>query len=298
MRDKDMNLVENKMSKRLVTICEMLRGAGDIICNSIADVSDSAPAETNVGGLRTADVGCDHGYISIYLVQNNISESAIAMDVRKGPLSGAVDNINEYELSGRIETRLSDGLKELKEGEVNSVVIAGMGGDLMKRLLEDADLSALGIKAGVLQPQSELDLFRAYLREKGYVIADEKIVFEDGKYYFPMLVIFDDNFGVSKSLETSENIRDMHAGNALENAIATLCDKGGVSKEDALNICNAYGEHNILSANSLLHDYLVHGRQVDESIIKSLDKDAHAERLSEIKKELFYIDSILKAAFL
>ena len=154
MRDKDMNLVENRMSKRLVTICEMLRGAGDI-------AFDHSKEEQGKQMLRTADVGCDHGYISIYLVQNEISESAIAMDVRNGPLSGAADNINEYGLSDRIETRLSDGLKELKEGEVNSVVIAGMGGDLMKRLLEDADLSALGIKAGVLQPQSELDLFRA-----------------------------------------------------------------------------------------------------------------------------------------
>ena len=260
----NMNLVENKMSERIVTIAEMLRGAGDT--------------------LRTADVGCDHGYISIYLLQKDISKSAITMDVRKGPLSGAADNIAEYGLSDSIETRLSDGLKELKEGEADSVVIAGMGGDLMKRILEDADLSALGIKAGVLQPQSELSQFRAYLRDKGYTIADEKIVLEDGKYYFPMLLIFD-----AASTDAPKD--------TLADAIKFLCDRSGVSKEDALDICNAYGEHNILSADPLLHDYLEHGRKVSSSIIKSLDADAHAERLAEIKKELFYIDSVLKAAF-
>ena len=88
--------VASRMSMRLVTIADMLGADG-------------------FRPKAVADVGCDHGYISIYLVQSGIADSAIAMDVRKGPLSGAAGNISEYGLDGSIVTRLSDGLKELNK---------------------------------------------------------------------------------------------------------------------------------------------------------------------------------------
>ena len=85
-------------------------------------------------GNRLADVGCDHGYLSIWLVSEKTVPSAIAMDVRPGPLSRARENISRYGLEDYIETRLSDGLTKLEPGEGDTLVIAGMGGPLMERI--------------------------------------------------------------------------------------------------------------------------------------------------------------------
>ena len=88
--------------------------------------------------LKVADVGCDHGYLSIYLLQNNITDKVIASDVRKGPLSKASENVKLYGLNDKIELRLSDGLTNYKTGEVESVVMSGMGGNLMIKILEES----------------------------------------------------------------------------------------------------------------------------------------------------------------
>ncbi len=87
-------------------------------------------------GSRVADIGTDHGYVPIWLVQKGVCPSALAMDVRKGPLERAEEHVEEVGLSGKIELRLSDGLAKLKAGEADTVVIAGMGGKLTCRILE------------------------------------------------------------------------------------------------------------------------------------------------------------------
>ena len=88
-------------------------------------------------GAYLADIGTDHGYVPIWLVQKGVCPSALAMDVRKGPLERAEEHVEEVGLSGKIELRLSDGLAKLKAGEADTVVIAGMGGPLMERILTD-----------------------------------------------------------------------------------------------------------------------------------------------------------------
>ncbi len=249
--------VESRMSERLITVAGMLG-------------SDGFRPES------AADVGCDHGYISIYLVQSGIASSAIAMDVRKGPLSGAKANIEGYGLEDRITTRLSDGLKELKEGEAQGLVIAGMGGKLMARILEDGNPVKLGIKKAVLQPQSELSEFRQYLRDKDYSILEEKIVFEDGKYYFPMKVSF---------------VSD--GGTALDIAVKELAQKASCDSKTALSICNRFGEHNILNKDPLLKCFCEHGIKVTGSILKSLDKSSHEERFTEVQNEYNELEKVL-----
>ena len=108
-------------------------------------------------------------------------DRARAMDVRKGPLAMAEANIRDYGMEARISVRLSDGLKGLKAGEADGLVIAGMGGKLMISILDDRDVAALGIRMAVLQPQSDIDEFRRYLRSKGYTILDERVVLDEGK---------------------------------------------------------------------------------------------------------------------
>ena len=87
-------------------------------------------------GNRLADVGTDHGYIPIALVQTGKVSRAIAMDINKGPLERAALHIREQHLEDRITTRLSDGMTALKEGEADTVLIAGMGGALTVHILE------------------------------------------------------------------------------------------------------------------------------------------------------------------
>jgi len=138
-------------------------------------------ADSVTGGSRVADVGCDHAYIAIHLAENNIAPRVIAMDVNKGPLSKARDNIELRGLKDRIETRLSDGLARLTPGEADTVVIAGMGGALMARILTDGETDLNEVKELILQPQSEIFLVRRYLHENGYRIESEKMEKEDEK---------------------------------------------------------------------------------------------------------------------
>ncbi len=153
-------------------------------------------------GNRLADVGCDHGYLSIWLVSEKTVPSAIAMDVRPGPLSRARENITRYGLEDYIENRLSDGLAKLEPGEGDTLVIAGMGGPLMERILKDGAKVREGFQELILQPQSDLPHFRHFLSEIGWEIVREEMIKEDGKFY-PMMKAVRNNAG-EKTVYTEE----------------------------------------------------------------------------------------------
>lgn len=156
-------------------------------------------------GNRVCDVGCDHGWVSVYLVQQGISPRVLAMDVRKGPLSRAQKHIRQRGLEAYIETRLSDGVAAMKAGEADTVLCAGMGGRLMQRILEEGREKLASVRELILQPQSELRAFRAYLRRAGYVTTAEDMVYEDGKYY-PMMKAVPAVGERETSLESEEQV--------------------------------------------------------------------------------------------
>lgn len=132
-----------------------------------------------------ADIGCDHGYVSMALISEGKAKHVIACDVNKGPLEAASLNISSNHMEGFIETRLADGLHKLaKEDAVNAIIIAGMGGRLMERILSEGIEIVKNADQLVLQPQSELYLVRRWLRLNGFVINDEKALIDDGKHYF------------------------------------------------------------------------------------------------------------------
>lgn len=133
-----------------------------------------------------ADVGCDHGYLSVYLVKKEKCKHVIAMDIHKGPLQKARDNIEKFGCRDYIETRLSDGLQKALQEEADACVCAGMGGPLALQILWNDREKVKKMKQIVLQPQSELWFVRRTLREWGLVIEKEDVVKEDGKYYFIM----------------------------------------------------------------------------------------------------------------
>lgn len=141
-----------------------------------------------------ADIGCDHGYVAMELVRSNICRHVIAMDINSGPLDRAKRNIIDYDMQDYIETRLSDGVSALREGEAEGVICAGMGGKLVISILEQGKRLIGEMKQVILQPQSEVDEVRGYLRKKGYLIDREDIIYEDGKYY-PMMRVLPGAFG-------------------------------------------------------------------------------------------------------
>ncbi|MDD4111824.1 MAG: class I SAM-dependent methyltransferase [Herbinix sp.] len=145
-----------------------------------------AVAEMVTPGNRVADIGCDHAYTSIYLLTNRISPYVVAMDINQGPLDRAKENVEKYGIDGKISIRKSDGLKMLNPGEVDTILIAGMGGRLMLQILTSRMNIISAAKELVLQPQSETYLVRKALKELGYMIIKEKMLKEDGKYYVIM----------------------------------------------------------------------------------------------------------------
>lgn len=146
----------------------------------------NAVANLVTEGASVADIGTDHAYIPIYLAENHISSHIIAMDINRGPLEKAKEHILEYGFESMIQTRLSDGLSGMKPGEADTMIAAGMGGGLIIRILQNSPQAVETVREFILQPQSEIHKVRAYLNNNGFVITEEDMVEEDGKYY-PMM---------------------------------------------------------------------------------------------------------------
>lgn len=140
-------------------------------------------------GSVVADIGTDHGYLPICLVQRGISPKAYAFDLRRGPLERARDHIAQAGLQDRVMLRLSDGLSGLKPDEADTVVIAGMGGALIDRILERSQETAQAARTLILSPQSEPWKVRERLDAMGFYIDLEHYLEEDGKYYVVMRAV-------------------------------------------------------------------------------------------------------------
>lgn len=191
-------------------------------------------------GLIVADVGTDHGYIPIYLIQNQKSNKIFAMDVNVGPLLRAKEHIATYHFENKIEVRQSDGVKALAVGECECVVVAGMGGALTIRIMEDGKEIFRSLKEFVLQPQSELEKVRQYLYENEYRVVAEDMVLEDGKYYPMMKVI--------NGASSSYNLIQLRYGKGLleekHPVLKMFLEKEVRTKEKILrNLESESGEH-------------------------------------------------------
>lgn len=138
-------------------------------------------------GSVVADIGTDHAFLPAFLVKNNICPRALACDLRKGPLDNAKKTIEKYGLSAYIETRLSDGLKEVKENEAGDIVICGMGGNLICDILSPAGWLKNKKYRLILQPQSHAEDVRQFLCENGFEILSEDACKDAGKFYSCMV---------------------------------------------------------------------------------------------------------------
>ena len=187
-----------------------------------------------------ADIGTDHAYVPIYLVLNNIVNKAIAMDINKGPLKRAYENINRFSLNDKIKTRLSDGLTELKNNEVDTVIIAGMGGILINDILENDKDRLTSVKNFILQPMTAIEETRKYLSYSGFKIVAEKLAKEDDKIYTVIFATRGDmkidreiNYYIGKSLieNKDENLPEFLDGKIYEYEKAVNSMKNAENEE-------------------------------------------------------------------
>ena len=132
---------------------------------------------------RIADIGTDHGYIPIYLYKEGKIDWAAACDINKEPVKRAEINVSMSNLMDKIDTRLGSGLRPVNKGEVEGIVIAGMGGMLMIDILSENPEKTDALCELVLQPQTDIDKVRKYIHSIGFRIDDEKMLFEEGIYY-------------------------------------------------------------------------------------------------------------------
>lgn len=246
------------LSKRLTALCGMVKK-----------------------GSRIVDVGCDHGFVPIYLVQNRICPHVLAMDLRTGPLSRAQEHISECGLSEYIDTRLSDGLDKYIRGEADALICAGMGGKLMLRILLDAGEKTKDFSEMILQPQSDLFEFRSKLRMNGYYIADEEIVSEGGKYYFLM-----------KTIHAGDN--DIADKKAVEKGTVDCgTENDGITTEE---LFDRFGEWNIRKKSPLLAQFLTESLQsatrLEQMLLQNGGAKA-ADRLVEVQHETACIRAAL-----
>lgn len=212
-------------------------------------------------GSIVADVGCDHAYTSIYMAENKIASHIIAMDINEGPVRIASDNVNAYNMQKYIEVRQSDGLKSLAASDnIDTVLISGMGGNLMIDILKSNNPVMSSVKELVLQPQSDICRVRHYLHDNGFKIIREKMVVDGGKYYTVIKA--------ARGQQTFDREYEY-----------------------------IYGKYLIEECDEVFVNYLKKLYAANTGIIKSLDKpggDIHICRIKELNRDNAIISAILE----
>ncbi len=145
-------------------------------------LADMVPA-----GSRLADVGTDHGYLPVYLLQQGRISRAIASDIVDGPLQHARQTAAEYEVDG-IDFRLCPGLDAIAPHEADTVVIAGMGGETIQAILSAAPWTADGSHLLLLQPMTKVEYLRKWLVDNGYAFTEERLVW-DKDHLYPVFAV-------------------------------------------------------------------------------------------------------------
>ena len=155
-----------------------------------------------ISGTKVADIGTDHGKLLVYLAINNRLEYGIGSDVNEGPAESCYRNVCKYGYQNIIQTRVGDGLDTISENEVESIVIAGMGGELILKILKSNLNVAHSAKELILQPMTNIPRLISGLGDLGFVVTDGRLAKEKDKLY--------QIFKVEKGENTQNNILDYY----------------------------------------------------------------------------------------
>lgn len=142
---------------------------------------------------RLADIGTDHALLPVWLLLNNKIKSAVACDINELPLNSGRECVEKYSLTDKVDLRLSDGLTNVKEDEADDIVIAGMGGELIVKILDDCKWIKSTDKHLILQPMTKYEKLTEYLYNNGFEIDCQKACYADKKYYTVMSVYYTGN---------------------------------------------------------------------------------------------------------
>lgn len=138
-------------------------------------------------GDRVADIGCDHGYLGIYLLKNEIAASVIASDINEGPLQSAVRNAEKFGFRDKMRFYLSDGARNIPR-DFDTLICAGMGADTMVSILEGAVWLRSKQYRLILQCQSKTPMLRRYLTQTGWRICEESVL-RDGRFLYTVMEV-------------------------------------------------------------------------------------------------------------
>lgn len=150
----------------------------------------SAVADLVRSGTRFADVGTDHAYLPAFLLMDGKIEYAVCSDLRKGPLKNAEETVKKYGVADKVDLRLSDGLDAYKQGEVNEIAIAGMGGLLISEFIERTEWLKTSDIHLILQPMTHAEDLRKTLYKNGFYIDKEVAVKDGDKLYIIISAYF------------------------------------------------------------------------------------------------------------
>ena len=167
-------------------------------------------------GAVFADIGTDHGYLPIFLLNTGRIQRAYLSDINRGPLTSAERNARDNGLSDKCEFILTDGAAALSGKGITDYAICGMGGELIARIIEDAPhIKEVGIRL-ILQPMTKQEYLRRYLASNGFSVLDERFSFDSGKYYVTLLAEYT---GECREISVSEaelGIKTAHDGDRVE----------------------------------------------------------------------------------
>lgn len=185
---------------------------------------------------KIADIGTDHGYIPVYLLNQNKIQYAILGDVNKGPLDNAKKEVNKNNLQDKVDLRLGSGIEILKENEVDEIIIAGMGGMLINDILKANEKVAKTTEKLILQPMQAPEELRMFLYKNGYKILDEHLVREEHRLY--------------------EII---------------VCRYEGLKPQDINSIYYEIGQKLIENKDPLLNDFIENKIRINKNVLKKLE---------------------------
>lgn len=215
-------------------------------------------------GETMADIGTDHGFLPIYLWENNISPKAIMADISKGSLAKAEENCRSLYPDTEFDLRLGSGIEVLEEGEVDVVVMAGMGGILMTEILASDLKKAKSFSKLVLQPRKDVGRLRFWLFDNGFRIINEALV-REGKYICEILTAIPKEIAITRQMD----------GDDIEYEFP----------------------HSLIDYNDeLLSEYLTVKKRLEENILSNMRKGKYttAKELRHQQYRVDYIESLLR----